>query len=196
MKKFLSTCLIFLGLFAVTNCYGDSYQNTGFYVGALGGPAWAPMKDYHDEYYDIKYQSNTGYRVGGIFGYKFWPIASSSAITVYPRLEGEIAYQKNTYTYKEMTDGIESEKGKDNYDVLIGMANAYLDLDIGSRFTPYVGGGVGFSYHTMDTGFKYQGIVGVNYALCEKLDLSVDYRYLGGNHRTSHSVCFGIKKFF
>lgn len=71
------------------------------------------------------------------------------------------------------------------------MANLLYDFDTGTRFTPYVGVGVGFSVftlHNISTGgarlfdtsqlvFAYQPMVGVNYAITEQLAAGLQYRY-------------------
>jgi outer membrane protein OmpA-like peptidoglycan-associated protein len=76
------------------------------------------------------------------------------------------------------------------------MVNGLYDIDLGSRFTPYVGAGVGLgivdarltgrvgavrvtAYDDLDTTFAYQGIAGVAYAVSDRMHVTADYRYLG-----------------
>ncbi len=72
--------------------------------------------------------------------------------------------------------------------------NGLYDINTGTQFTPYVGAGVGFvnaslsgarlagspigTYNGSDTGFAYQAIAGVSYAVTPRLSLTVDYRYV------------------
>jgi len=68
-------------------------------------------------------------------------------------------------------------------------------IETGTPFTPYVGAGVGMAYHhnqnqhlfgttntdvgdTSDTNFAWQLQGGVNYALSDKWDIRLDYRYI------------------
>lgn len=72
------------------------------------------------------------------------------------------------------------------------MLNLLYDINTGTAFTPYVGGGIGWaivdpsgvknlngsrSVNDSDNRFAYQGIVGVAYSLTEQWKLSLDYRY-------------------
>ena len=75
------------------------------------------------------------------------------------------------------------------------MLNLVRDFDMGTRFTPYIGGGVGFAdvdhdiigangpiaigYGVHTRSFAYQGIAGVAVELAESLALDVSYRYFG-----------------
>ena len=81
------------------------------------------------------------------------------------------------------------------------MLNVLRDFDMGSRFTPYIGGGIGFAdvdndiigsnaagvpvapltiaYGTNSRTFAYQGIAGVAVDLAESLALDLSYRYFG-----------------
>jgi len=73
------------------------------------------------------------------------------------------------------------------------MANAYYDLHNSTRFTPYIGGGLGMAHLEFPTGlgygntsgtdnrFAYQGMLGVSYSpeSLPATDWSLGYRYLG-----------------
>ncbi len=75
------------------------------------------------------------------------------------------------------------------------MFNILRDFDMGSRFTPYIGGGIGVAdvdhdiiganapiaigYGVHNRTFAYQGIAGVAVELAESLALDVSYRYFG-----------------
>lgn len=89
------------------------------------------------------------------------------------------------------------------------MANAYYDFDTDSAITPYIGGGIGVALNNMgktDAQFAYQGIAGASFALDERVDLFVDYRYFGtpkvayrGATETtnqSHTVLAGLRYSF
>ena len=71
------------------------------------------------------------------------------------------------------------------------MVNGYYDFDTGTKFTPYLGAGIGAVQLTGKveksgttitemgrTGFGYQGIAGVAYKLTDQLAIKGEYRYL------------------
>jgi opacity protein-like surface antigen len=67
------------------------------------------------------------------------------------------------------------------------MANAWYDVDMGSNFKPYVGGGVGYADNEVKHGLVFNGSggdfawqlgAGVNYQISEKTSVGLGYRYL------------------
>ena len=82
------------------------------------------------------------------------------------------------------------------------MANLTYTLPVGERFSAYLGAGVGgvvgvfhgegggeSTDHT-DLTFGYQGILGLKYALHDKMGLSLAYKFLG---TTDHDFGSGVK---
>ena len=61
------------------------------------------------------------------------------------------------------------------------MANVMLDIGMGRGITIYGGGGLGRSFvhgfHDRDSGFAWQYFGGVRYAISDKIDLGLKYRY-------------------
>lgn len=99
------------------------------------------------------------------------------------------------------------------------MVNALYDFSTGTRFSPYVGAGIGAAFVTaegrnggagvdfddMDVGFAYQGIIGLGYNLTERVALTTDYRFfhaIGGggddpaDNYMNHSFVFGLRYAF
>ena len=103
------------------------------------------------------------------------------------------------------------------------MLNAYYDIDTGTKFTPYVGAGIGMAHlkakvDFMDgdvpgkskTTFAWQAGAGVSYAMTDNLALDLGYRYNdygdvtpeieeGVNAKfdsTSHEFLFGVRYTF
>ena len=88
------------------------------------------------------------------------------------------------------------------------MVNAFYDVDLGGRFTPYVGLGVGMTqliwadnfrvptqatptvYDGDDVEAGWQAIVGASYAVTPKISLALDYRLKGsfGDYKFAGSV--------
>jgi opacity protein-like surface antigen len=140
----------------------------GFYVaGQLG---------YNDPNGDFQ---NKNIAYAGEFGYRFNPNF---------RLEGEISYRANDL------DGIAGISGINR--LTDYMVNAWYDFANSTRFTPYVGGGIGyardkgianvpalgFTTSAGDDAFVYQLGAGVAYKLCNHWALTADYRYINTNN--------------
>jgi len=82
------------------------------------------------------------------------------------------------------------------------MVNAFYDIATGTRFTPYVGVGVGAARLSLSnvsaggiagnlpfandttTVFQYQPMVGVHYAVSPRIELGLEYRYVGTTQAT------------
>ena len=103
------------------------------------------------------------------------------------------------------------------------MLNAYYDIDTGTKFTPYVGAGIGMAHlkakvDFMDgddvpgkskTTFAWQAGAGVSYAMTDNLALDLGYRYNDYGDvtvdvygiktefdSTSHEFLFGVRYTF
>lgn len=113
------------------------------------------------------------------------------------RLEGEIGYRRNNASNVNVTTaaglpGVVSGPASGSVRATSYLANLLWDLDFGGKVTPYIGGGAGLvhvSYHninaggpitngTSDDSLGLQGIVGLAYALSDRVDFTLDYRYL------------------
>jgi opacity protein-like surface antigen len=115
---------------------------------------------------------DVGYIVGGAVG-----------TTVLPHLRGEIEFSVVQTTITDFF-GIPVELDSTGYNLL---GNLWYDVDTGSSFTPYVGGGVGYG-HTVVTsdgvdqemtssGWLYQLGAGVRVAAADNIALDLGYRY-------------------
>lgn len=160
------------------------------------GPAWA--------------QPDTGLYLEGQLGYSFPDEAEASARGIdgevelddapvfggalgyrfpWARLEANVSYRQND------VDGVEVggvDFGSDgDTKALVGLVNLYLEPDLGLPLRPYVGGGVGAAYLSVDTGdgspleiddeagaFTWNLLAGLGYDLTESLALTATYRYL------------------
>jgi opacity protein-like surface antigen len=128
---------------------------------------------------------DTGYGIGGSLGYTPGP---NGNFLDNMRFEAEYFYRNNELdgfsaggTSAQIADDISS----DTY-----MINAYYDIDTGSRLTPYVGAGVGFSDIELnvptlalsdeDSVFAYQLMAGIGWQPEMLLNtvLQFGYRYL------------------
>jgi opacity protein-like surface antigen len=121
------------------------------------------------------------------------------------RLEGEISLQKSDLDSVNVT-GVTLFGSTFTTDIDLAvdgdvsalgfMVNGWYDFDTGSKWTPYVGGGIGLSkqdidvtsiagvstpYNQDDTVFSYQSGVGLNYNFSENTSAGLGYRYFGSS---------------
>ncbi|HXP72598.1 MAG TPA: OmpA family protein [Stellaceae bacterium] len=198
-------------------------QTTGFYLGVEG--AWSRVMNFTDSASGDGLQFHTalnpGFAAGGDFGYDFGRV----------RLEAELVYRRSTVQQTRITaggSGFPPLTGQTtpigDAAALGGMANVMVDLLPHSRWTPYVGAGVGGArialenYQALGVTFvdqkswqlAYQGIAGVRYQGSPAISLSLDYRYFatmdvslrdgaGASFKipyASHNVMLGIAYHF
>ncbi len=120
------------------------------------------------------------------------------------RLEGEVSYRENDlgdFTVTSLSGpggtlvgstGLLSFSG--DISALGFMANGWYDFDTGSRWVPFVGGGIGIAivnlnvesvlgvpvtYDESDTVFAYQGGAGLGYRVNSSSTISLSYRLFG-----------------
>lgn len=174
-----------------------SGQQGPYFSGFLGASFF---KDIDATSYDFQYTQtrehvglNSGVYGGGTGGYDFG----------FVRVEGELSLRAaaiDSITSKTNSSIIHNVDG--DVGVFSAMINAFFDLQNGSRFTPYLGGGIGVAamyisdtygyvskkgsnstyYETLygesdDTVFAYQLGGGIDIALTKRLSLDLGYRY-------------------
>lgn len=171
-----------------------------FYVSVLGGANWAQGFSANvTECCTVGHASgdtDTGFMLGGAFGVHLdrWLHGL--------RAEMEVSYRRNDLKGDwSTTDGSESGPFSGHVSTFAIMANLWYDIDIGSKFVPYIGGGAGWGRHQVtfvatDTddlvmesnfsrdsvhlernGFVYQLGAGVNYEIMHDVQLGLGYRY-------------------
>jgi OOP family OmpA-OmpF porin len=176
----ISSALIAAGLIAGVATTASA-ETQGWYLGAEAGANIVPTIRFNalanttwSEHHD------TGYGILGQLGYGFGNI----------RLEGEFGYRQNNADKITTYLGQQSAGGSINGESVMG--NAYYDFDTGTKFTPYLGVGLGGFNVSADQiavngrnitnssqfVFAYQGIAGLSYAVNDNLSLKGDYRYL------------------
>lgn len=194
MKKLLTLCTLVCllalpslalaeGGMYITPKFLDSLQNTGS-VGGSGG---------------LSSQTHNSLG-GGIAVGLHMRNMTDSGIPV--RLEFEYATRGNTSS--EWDAGLTNRENlKATWQVQTFQINAYYDIDTGSAFTPYFGGGLGASaiYESMTSGpannrhsssdtsmgFAWNVGAGVAYSFTDNIALDVGYRFAGfGNGTVKH----------
>jgi OmpA-OmpF porin, OOP family len=181
----------------------------GWYIGAGVGATQPTNSKETIGNRDDKVSFDTGWGVMGNLGYG-WEDGL--------RLEGELAeFRANADKINGVDGGINGRIN--NVDL---MANLYYDFHTGSRWTPYVGAGIGLaavdadhigpltnggSYNDSDLEFAYQAIGGVSYELGDHWSVAADYRYTrttdpsfktSGSNRTdfenaSHNIILSVR---
>ena len=191
----------------------------GPYVGVQAGATFLKDSEFSDFSGRLDAEYDPGYTVGGVVGYK---------MSLF-RIEGELSYRQNDWD--DITDlsvgavSIPSVSGL-GLDVdaeqtaLSFMANAFVDFENPTPFTPFVMAGIGAAYIDLDdfsvagvslaineddTVFAYQVGAGVAMGFTEALALSLEYRYFAtgdpelgvteGDYE-SHNAIAGVRLFF
>lgn len=165
----------------------------------------------------LKVENDVGYGFLGSAGYDF---------DTY-RVEAEISSRANNVGTIARLETTKQQQGADgDASSLAFMVNGYYDLENESKYTPYVGGGIGYAYVEFeqyetnanpnilsDSGnaFAYQAMAGVEYELEERIGLTAEYRYFAtgeidvtttlGNNTTelpyrNHSFLVGVNMKF
>ena len=136
------------------------------------------------------------------------------------RLEANVSWRENDIDEVEF-DGI-GGAGDGEVGALVGLVNAYYDLDFGLPLRPYLGGGIGGARVSIDAdgpleiddkgwAFAWNLAAGLGYQLADGLELTGGYRYLriegtdfdvdgGGEldvgNYASHEVLLGLRYSF
>lgn len=170
-------------------------ESNGFYVSLFGGASFLENIDTTQHYdfspsspdYDYTLETKTGYILGGTIGMRVWdPL----------RAEVEVSYARwgaDSYSGKADNGGSRFNDGASGHvSATYLLANVWYDIDTGTSFTPYVGGGAGVAWVDASTkfsndygytdgglGFAFQGGAGVTFDLTENIALDVGYRFKG-----------------
>lgn len=165
--------------------------DSGWYASLFGGASI--LQDFDNDYNyaggktGVDLETDVGFVVGVAAGKRIWESF---------RADVEIAYSNNNADGFDFDTGVAPYPADGDVDSLTVLANLWYDHDMGSGFTPYVGGGAGIGvvwgdYNQSvpaapgklvdgsDVGFAFQVGAGVNYALTEAIDLTVGYRFKG-----------------
>ena len=153
--------------------------DTGIYLEGNLGYSFPDQVDVSDNDLDGEVELDDAPVFGGAIGYRF----------PWARIEASVSYRQNDVD--EVKVGGSDFSGDGKTKALVGLVNAYLDLDFGLPVHPYVGGGVGAAYVSVDTGnnsplevddeagaFAWNLLAGVGYDVTESVALTATYRYL------------------
>ena len=166
---------------------------SGWYFSGFGGANWSNSTDFDIDAplaANVVNAYDTGFLAGGAVGYDWGSISGPFGM----RLEGEFSYRGNDVKSHNIGGGGPNAVGPalGETNVIAGMANMLFDLNTGSPFMLYGGGGVGvanvdFDGHGVqgvgvvmdddDTVFAWQLIAGVGFEIMPNMVLDVQYRY-------------------
>ncbi len=166
---------------------------SGWYFSGFGGANWVDSTDFDitaPVAANVVNSYDTGFLAGGAIGYDWGSLSGPIGM----RLEGEFSYRGNDVDSHNVGGGganaLGAALGETN--VIAGMANVLFDLDTGSPFEFYAGGGLGvanvdFDSHGVDvvgivmndddTVFAWQLIAGVGFEIMPDMMLDVQYRH-------------------
>jgi opacity protein-like surface antigen len=118
-------------------------------------------------------------------------IAAVGMAESYLRGEFEMSYRKNDVS-KVSIPGYGAAPSSGDMSALSFMLNGYGDIPLGKRFAIYIGGGVGWSFINLDAdstsggtfysinadsgALAFQGMVGLDFRLLERVHLTLGYR--------------------
>jgi opacity protein-like surface antigen len=199
MKRLVLGLLLFFWIPTI----GLAKDNTQFYVGVTGG--FVIPRDLHEEWNNIAHTQianltetmNTGFLVGGKFGYT--PTVLKKILAV----ELEYNYQKADldkitspgFTAGKSTISAFSSKANDSsinfhsvfFNIMArypnGIIHPYLGIGPGVTRTsisfnePNLTAEYGFVESGEDTGFSYQVLTGVDFDVTSNISLGVGYKY-------------------
>jgi opacity protein-like surface antigen len=186
MKKFALATAIALAL------GGTAHAALFDYGQLLGGATFEPKL--HNGFFGNKNMDmHTGYNFGAALG---WNLS--------PELSAEI---EGLYTNSPYDDQI-SGGFSASLETFSVMANAFWNFDIGSKWKPFIGAGIGGIQVTVSDGsffgtpfggssdfvFGYQGMAGFTYPVSGDIDFVVEGRYQAAASDASVSVNFGPPK--
>jgi outer membrane autotransporter protein len=198
MKKAIFALLTFLQLSVMA--YAGENTSQGPYVGGLVGVNF--MNEKHLDFYP-------GFKLGAFAGYKF---SSCENPLLNMRLEGEISYRHNAVRkvkFHSQKARIHGYTDSVNY-----MVNAYYDIETETKWTPYVGVGLGWvhtkehaKFHVgngvsirgsqSDNRFASQYIGGLAYEIADGVQLGGEYRYVVvSKHANEHTIALTLKRYF
>jgi opacity protein-like surface antigen len=210
MKK---TIFVIAGCTMLLSISSLAYSAEGPYVSGNLGVAMLNDSDVTDSTepgMTVDIESDAGLALGVAVGYGF---ANNT------RIEGEISYQKNDLD-KGSVWGFDTALTGDTSSLAF-LLNGYYDFKNTSPFTPFITAGIGmakvevndmnvsgydsYGENDDDTVFAYQFGGGVSYAVNEKVNIDVKYRYFGTSdpefdsvdaEYSSHNLYAGVRVAF
>jgi opacity protein-like surface antigen len=191
MKSYLAA-IATLVILSIPSLGAAETGRPGPYLSVFIGPSFAQDVnvsgfDYFSNLpFNDRLSFDTGVYTGGTGGYDFG----------FMRVEGELSYRYADIGSVSFANGVSFNNSDGNVGVFATMLNVYFDMHNSTRFTPYLGGGIGFATiyisdtygygtggygqlygYSDDTVFASQVGAGVDIALNNRFSLDLGYRY-------------------
>jgi opacity protein-like surface antigen len=146
--------------------------------------------------------------------YYHWNPVASDTTGLYVQVQGGEAFASNTFSdtgvynvsvgwqfhplvRAEIEGGY---RGTGNANIYTALLNGYFDFKNDTRFTPFLGAGLGYADENASdqkNAFAYQGIAGVSYSIDNNWALTAQYNYLDTTaHYSASEVKGGIRYTF
>ena len=185
MRKQLQSATVLCGLLAASLLAAApaAAESEGLYLDVRGGVTFVEDADnVANNGSAVETSYDPGYSAAGAVGYDFGDF----------RIEGEVSYREAGVD--EVEDGTSSFSADGEVYAIAGMVNGYYDLDLGSSWKPYLGGGLGgavVGFDNLETDafgdladdedfvFAFQFAAGVGYEFTDNLALYGGYRFFG-----------------
>lgn len=151
----------------------------GAYVSVFAGAAFGNQASGNYDSYGFEVPTNLGYVIGGAVG-----------THLMPNLRGEVEVSYSSHNVSgtaTVWDSTYTDTGSVN--TLYALGNLWYDIDVGSSFTPYIGGGAGFAVVmpnvNVDDGYIWSGSAvapaaqlgaGVKWQVSDNMALDLGYR--------------------
>ena len=165
--KFFAVVLLFL------SATGVQAQEDDWYA-AVGAGVTFPSDIDDDSGPATSTTFDTGYILTGAAGKYFNNF----------RLEGEIFYSRYDGDSNILNGVAVVGSGSGHLDITAYMANAYYDIQTNTKFTPYIGAGIGYvnvdvhdGFGRSDQGYAYQFKAGIAYQFNPPVDFILGYRF-------------------
>ena len=187
----------FGALCALTLATPAAARDGSMYVGFDAGLLMPDDVDFElDEDFNFTTELKNGFDLDVIGGYDFG----------FVRVEGELAWKRalhNEYDVFDEGDLDEFDADGDT-DVRSAMVNVLGDIG-NDQWAFYAGGGIGFArvrssiesetedFNLKDSGFAWQGIAGVRFAMNEMIDIGLKYRYFDTQKLEDDDLDFDFK---
>lgn len=165
----------------------------GFYVELRAGASFLEDADNDGPNISGETDFDVGTSFGGAVGYSFARHDFGYPFLRNFRIEAEVIRQENDVDDVTGTINISGSPGQSDNEFLAHafMANVYYDFETRTRFTPYIGVGVGGAIVDLEAGsganrivdddeavFAYQARAGVAYELSPNAAITLGYRFL------------------
>jgi OOP family OmpA-OmpF porin len=136
---------------------------------------------------------------------------------IIPQVRGEVEYSFSTIDGDKFTSTVGSINANGDVDTNAFMFNGYYDFDLKSKWTPYLGGGIGVAWFNVEgsgagvtiddtvSEFAYQVMAGTSYQYTGNVALNAGYRYFGASDAgyplltasvDAHAIEFGMRYSF